>query len=96
MDNGTDVSKIVELIMQNPDIIDRIKALKNESEAGGKVDTTENPKPAADTSVLHKKRCPSKRSALLCALKPYLSEKRGKAIDTILSVIEVLDLIKGE
>ena len=96
MDNGTDVSKIVELIMQNPDIIDRIKALKNESDIDGKDGANENPKPSANTSAIHKKCGPSKRSALLCALKPYLSEKRGKAIDTILSAIEVFDLIKGE
>jgi hypothetical protein len=96
MDNGTDISKIVELIMQNPDIIDRIKKLKNESESGGEGGTKETPKPSADSVGLHKKHGSAKRSALLCALKPYLSEKRGRAIDTVLSVIDVFDLIKGQ
>jgi hypothetical protein len=93
MDNGMDISKLVELIMQNPDIVERIKSLKNESES---VSAKEKAEPEnADSGGLHKKRNATRRGALLAALKPYLSEKRSKAIDTMLSAIDVFDLIKG-
>ena len=93
MDNGMDISKLVELIMQNPDIVERIKSLKNESDS---VSVKEDSEPAiAEKTVLHKKRNTERRGALLSALKPYLSEKRGKAIDTMISAIDVFDLIKG-
>jgi hypothetical protein len=91
MDNGTDLSKIVDLIMKNPEIIERIKDLKNESEAM----TNKANESARDDNDIHKGQISSKRCALLSALKPYLSPKRGKAIETMLSAIEVLDLIKG-
>ena len=34
------------------------------------------------------------RKELLCALKPYVSSERAHAIDTMLSIIDVLDMMK--
>ena len=34
------------------------------------------------------------RSELLCALKPYVSQERAHAIDSMLSIVEILDLMK--
>ena len=35
-----------------------------------------------------------RRNALLCALKPYLSETRGRAIDAIIRMDDVAELLK--
>ena len=91
MDNGNDLSKIIELIMKNPDIIEKIKDLKNESDAINHKST----ETATNANGIHTQQNSSRRCALLSALKPYLSPKRGKAIETMLSAIEVMDLIKG-
>lgn len=102
MDSNTDISKIIGLIMENPDIIDRIKSLaENESQPTAstvteeaaptvKEERTESVPTYKEASRRDKKR----RSELLCALKPYLSESRSKAIDTMLNIIEVIDLMK--
>ena len=37
----------------------------------------------------------SKRRELLCALKPYVSEERSRAIDTMISIAEILDMMKA-
>ena len=37
----------------------------------------------------------SNRGRLLGSLKPYLSEKRASAIDTMISVADILDAMKG-
>ena len=41
-------------------------------------------------SAVRKKR----RKELLCALKPYVCNERSKAIDTMLSLTDVLDILK--
>ncbi len=35
------------------------------------------------------------RGELLCALKPYVSKERAQAIDSMLSIVEILDVMKG-
>ncbi len=35
------------------------------------------------------------RSQLLGALKPYVSRERAQAIDSMLSIVEILDVMKG-
>lgn len=123
MDGGADISKIIGIIMENPEIIDKIKGLiskdgERESEAA---DITISDKPSEEavsvsalpneeaaakngggtaektsseatyTSRSHNKK---RRGDLLCALKPYVSKERSRAIDTMLSVIEILDIVK--
>ena len=36
----------------------------------------------------------NKRRELLCALKPYVSKQRSQAIDTMISIAEILDMMK--
>jgi hypothetical protein len=106
MDASTDVSKIIGLIMENPDIIERIKSLSNK-ETESKEPSTKSDE-VTQEAVLEKESKESvatyakeqrhdkrKRSELLCALKPYLSESRSKAIDTMLNIFEVIDLMKA-
>lgn len=114
MTEGMDISKIVGIIMENPEIIGKIRALADESskstnEDGDKTEaepaaekedeaiSTVVQKPIEEASK--KNSVPQsdkrRRNELLCALKPYVSSERAKAIDTILSVVDVWELLKA-
>ena len=111
MDGAPDLSKIVGLIMENPDIINRIKEL-SQKEGSPEADVS-----CTDTTVQHTKSeqieaqrekidMPAsettykkaagkkKRTELLCAMKPYVSKERSRAIDTMLSILDVIDIMK--
>ena len=105
MSNTPDISKIIQLIMENPGLIEEISNLaKADSESTvpeAKPETISTPpKPEAssvptapastDVSVSNKAR----RAQLLGALKSYVSEERGRAIDSMLSVAEILEVMK--
>ena len=99
-----DLSRIVSLIMQNPDLIRQIEALasKDKENTEAEVASSENAEPtervAAEVSIpaaampqRADKR--EKRTQLLSALRPYVSEKRGKTIDTLLGAMDLWDLV---
>ena len=95
-----DLSKIVGLIMENPEIIEKIKELSSKSEAASdsKESAPENKsseavseQPPISTAVSSKR---AKRKELLYALKSYVSEERGRAIESMLSIADILDLMK--
>lgn len=108
MDNSVDLSKIVSVIAQNPELISTVKALLSNGESTRDMpdeseQTAAAPAPASESEAvsaeaqaamaelqLKKKR----RRELLCALKPYVSVGRAKAIDSMLSFTEVLDVLK--
>ena len=96
-----DISKIVGLIMENPRIIDEISSLMKKSD--GQSEPEENGKTAKETSSVQEAAVntsdPSERSArrtrLLGALKPYVSKERARAIDSMISISEMLDVMKA-
>ena len=112
MSNTPDLSKIVGLIMENPELIAQIKNLSGivsdvpeDKNADADTEKTEAPKisdtakaaesvstsaPTYDEGLHSKKR----RRELLCALKPFVSKSRSSAIDTMLTLSDVLDVIK--
>ena len=96
-----ELSKIVGLIMENPELIEKIKNLMSE---GDKKDYDEI-EPVSQTEVKVAEPEPEKkhrsdtseakrRHELLCALKPYVSKDRQRAIDTMLSFSDVLQVFK--
>ena len=105
MGENQDISKIIGIIMENPDIIARIRSLADES------DIRSAPS-AAESSVTNERdtvsvsgsthECKSQTSAeanrrrreLLTALKPYVKCERARAIDTMLTVIDVIGVMK--
>jgi hypothetical protein len=106
-----DLSKIVSLIMENPSLIEEIRALtkgsEHQSEQKTEHQTTENseyvlqaePEEAEteqSTPVFQNEENNRKikRRELLMALKPYISRERSQVIDTMLSVLEIVDLMK--
>ena len=100
-----DLSRIVSLIMENPDLIAQIKALgesntEEKETAPRATDIRSSPEEKIEkTSIgiekgsdgIEKKR----RKELLCALKPYVSEKRSHAIDSMISIADILDMMKS-
>ena len=99
---GLDLSKIVNLIMENPKLIEEISNLaKNEKptspEAEESISESNNNSAeniaAVDTYTTQKPR-KSRRVELLGAMKPYLSDERAKALDSVLTIAEILDLMK--
>ena len=96
-----DLSKIVGLIMENPDLIEQIKGLsqKTESAEGEKeIEASESNSQNTDTEIvkanteISDKRV--RRKELLHALKAYVSEERGRAIESMLSIADILDMMK--
>ena len=106
IDGNTDISKIMGLIMENPEIIEKIKLMMKENssdeshEQTRKSESTDNheepvmAEPERTDDTYKKQSAKKRRNELLCALKPYVSSERSRAIDTMLSVIEVIDIMK--
>ena len=97
MSENLDLSKVVSLIMENPALIEEISSLaKKEStdksrESAEKEEQIEAVKPTYGAEG----DAQNKRAALLAAFKPYLSENRRQAIDTMISLSGVIDMMKG-
>ena len=104
-ENGMpDLSRIVGLIMENPALIEQISGLlKSQSaetenvpaEAVAEPVTSEPAAEVPSATYPRESRRRSNRGRLLGSLKPYLSEKRASAIDTMISVTDILDAMKG-
>ena len=99
-----DLSKIVGMIMDNPDLIEQIKRMsQNEESTEEKAvsDTDPNPKDTRESSEgvdtyeqPQQNNSRTRRKDLLYALKSYVSEERGKAIDTMMSIADILDMMR--
>ena len=120
MDNTSpNISEVINLIMQNPQMLNMIKNLAgtvgNTSDAEGAPDSEklssadevnvapeliekpvpdETPASAEVGAIMHNRDKGARRKHLLCALKPYVSKERAKAIDSMLSIAELFDVIR--
>jgi hypothetical protein len=104
-----DLAKIVSLIMENPRLIDEIKNLAS---TNGKTQSTESEDTeVASPIVPEEKTSPTlsnityttsesdprtKRKDLLTAIKPYVSPERGKAIESMMSIVDIIDMIRSK
>ena len=99
-----DISKVVSLIMENPALIEQISSLAKSSR---KTQSEEPPDEVIDeksevelkastepTSAAGKSQRKD-RATLLCALKPYVSSERAKAIDSMISIADILDMMRS-
>lgn len=101
-----DLGKIVNLIMQNPELIEQIKKLGDNGESTEKekeyeTQNTESEPTAAEEEIpvsaaQAKSIERSRRRELLCALKPYVSEERSRAIDSMMSIADILDVMRSK
>ena len=100
-----DLSRIVNLIMENPKLIEEIKNLsssENNTEEKSAVTevVAEEAEAATETAssgaVRNENLNRIRRKDLLCALKPYVSEERGRAIDSMMSIADILDMMRSK
>lgn len=102
MQNTPDLSGIINLIMQNPSLIAEISALaKQKAEPVAEAaEVEEIPKEEAsvkeasvEAEALSAPLMRTHRHELLNAMKPYLSENRRSAIDSMSSILDVIDVV---
>lgn len=97
MENTPDLSKLVSLIMQNPSLVAEISELAKPKpeDTPTSTDVAEPQETSASEAVITEQvDRPSRkiqRSTLLNAMKPYLSESRRNAIDSMSSILEVIE-----
>ena len=101
-----DLNRVISLIMENPQIIRQISDLANQSqkqdEAEQEIESVSVPpsaeepaeKPIAQPAAAEV-RPRTNRAQLFGALKPYVSKERAKAIDSMLSIADILDMMKA-
>lgn len=101
MQDTPDLSKVINIIMQNPDIIAEISSLVKASEApkdevqkeGDIEQDTKEESEATTAAASTEPRMRAHRHELLNAMKPYLSENRRSAIDSMSSILDVIDVM---
>ena len=99
MSDMPDLSKIVGLIMENPELISKIQGLAKgteiaqESEVKPVAEVRDEPA-AATIENPPRLEARDRRNRLLYAMKPYLSSERAKAIDSMMSVADIIDMMK--
>ncbi len=102
-ENTPDLSKIIGVIMEHPELIEQISQLANAApEEKGEDKKEELPpiiekeeKTSEAVSAGARFSDSKRRSQLLYALKPYLSEGRARAIDSMLTFGEIFDMMKS-
>ncbi len=92
----TDISRVISLIMENPKLIEEIKGLV---EKEGATESTEPPNEPQPTKVQmpissEPQRPKKRRQDLLMALKPYISDERRKAVESFVTIAEILDMMR--
>ena len=101
-----DLSRIVNLIMENPKLIEEIKNMASQTKSDS-ANTNEEMEESGKTSEVvgeedtiiantypQKDDRRSRRNSLLSALKPYVSEKRCRAIDSMMSIADILEVVR--
>lgn len=105
--SGVDLNSVINLIMQNPELLSEIKRLAEENakdtdssdstEAEVKEVATAKEESAAAMPATEPQRTSHsgvRRSELLHALSPYMSPGRQKAIETFMTIADILDMMR--
>ena len=108
-EGAPDISRIINLIMENPKLIEEITALAKKdaaenADADSKSDLPTNEEIEDKNSKSIKGSAEptypgvsgnKNRARLLSAFKPYLSGQRAKAVDSIITIADILDVMKS-
>ncbi len=90
-----DLGKIVGMIMENPELVEKIKSLANDKDGESNDDAT--PIIPKDTEPVSSfPRQVSHRAELLHALGGFLSPERQKALESLTSVLGIIDTMKSK
>ena len=89
-----DISKVISVIMENPDIIEKISELVKgtEDSAPQKADAAVNSAPQLTGAPVTERR--KMRSQLLYAIKPYVKKSRADAIDSVIAIADIVDMMR--
>ena len=91
-----DISRIISVIMENPDLIEQISSLVKEAPRDEPKEVAEEPVVEVETSALPSsgQDLRARREHLLSALKPYLADERQRAIDSMMTFADILDAVR--
>ena len=99
-----DIGRVVGLIMENPQLIEQISALaKGQGDRKEEVVTEpvsteakaiEESATTVSQPIYNQSHDRVNRAHLLGALKPYVSKERAKAIDSMISIADILDMMR--
>ena len=99
-----DIGRVVSLIMENPALIEQISSLAKDipkeetpmtDEKTSEERIVEQTKEAETLPTYAPQTSKQNRAMLLSALKPYVSKERARAIDSMISIADILDMMKG-
>ena len=92
-----DLGKLVGMIMENPELVEKIKAMGS-SGKDSECSTADSPKdaqvPDEIKTAVPEIRRNTKRNELLRALQSFLSEGRRKNLETMMTIADVLDTMR--
>ena len=97
MADGVDLGKMVSMIMENPSLmaeLSRMASGTNEQDES----VSEEAKPLPVAAAPEEVRSTGKRERrhrLMGAIREYLSEPRAKAVDTMMNLFDIIDLVGG-
>ena len=103
---GLDIGRVVGLIMENPALIEQIANLakssatapkKEEEDSKAVSNQVEETPVEASTEPTYPQsvRGVQDRTRLFGALKPYVSKERAQAIDSMLTIADILDMMRA-
>lgn len=101
-----DIGRVVSLIMENPQLIEQISSLarknvtstpQEDNTVHDDIEPTVNEETSTASAVPTYRQGQSRgnRAQLLGALKPYVSDERAKAIDSMISIADILDMMRA-
>ena len=96
MSDTPDLSKIVNMIMSNPSLINEIKSMATAEAEVSQESADEAPVPDTEPQRPQSLSKNEKRTGLLSGLRPYLREDRQKTLDTMLTFANMLDAVRGK
>ena len=92
-----DISRVISVIMENPEIIEKISALMNSEKREAEPQSEPSPESeaqAVSAAITQKPASSAKRTRLLTALKPYVKGKRAEAIDSVIAIADIIDMMR--
>lgn len=107
-----DLSKVISVITENPDLIMKISSLLGKGGESNGENDREKPDNEEDSTEAENSKAeetvnisseittetaePKNRQNLLSAFRPYLSEGRARALDSVLTIANVFEKIRGK
>ena len=105
-----ELGSVISLIMENPELVAEIKRLAEKGASDTKEPESESTEMMVNSKTVpentsnrvetsapipeRKSNARGKRSELIHALSPYISEGRQKALETFMTIADILDMMR--